>query len=436
MREILKNLGDEDGLRWKRRLTVGLATASRFGAAMILGTSMAIFIGKIGTPFAVSMISTAYFIGVIFFAPVWGALADITGKRKLILIVTGLLTAAALVPLLFVRGVWLPISIRGLYGVFAGGFAPLVLTIVSDHGGKGGRGKEIGFFNSTRAVGFTLGRLFAGLLLGIFTPSRLYTLVIFLTLISTALSALIEDPRQEREGEGKRVALSPMLKEIGRRLFPARGEMEHLKPGGLNWLLIALSLRTMTIIGAFSLIPVYLTSIVGFSEFTMGVVMSVNSILQVGFMYFFGRLVDNSPRKPLIIFGMLGSGIFSLLLALITWPGSFPLQLALASFSFIMVALAYSSMATGVIAFIEDVAPPGRRSELQGLRSTAIGLGGVFGPILLGAIATLASYQTAFALTAGLSFVAAGMAHFLCREPELAAGRGVRPAEVEEKGEG
>jgi MFS family permease len=72
-------------------------------------------------------------------------------------------------------------------------------------------------------------------------------------------------------------------------------------------------------------------------------------------------------------------------------------------------ALTFSALTVGTIAFIGDVAPPDRESELMGLRSTARGLGGVLGPLLVGGLATYLDYASAFVAISVLSFFAAGL---------------------------
>jgi sugar phosphate permease len=64
----------------------------------------------------------------------------------------------------------------------------------------------------------------------------------------------------------------------------------------------------------------------------------------------------------------------------------------------------------------------------MGLRSTAKGLGGVVGPTLVGAAATLAGYQAAFAVASTLAFAAAGLAGLALVESRP-AGAGVTPAD-------
>ncbi|MDX1744739.1 MAG: MFS transporter, partial [Halobacteriales archaeon] len=140
-------------LDWRERVLIAVAPASRMMSGILMGTALAVYIGERGSPFAVSMVLTAYFLGLLLFSPVWGAVADVTGRRRAVLVATGGLATVAALGLLVVDGVWAPIGFRLLYAVFAAGFAPVMLAIVSEHGGAEGRGREIGFYNTARATG-------------------------------------------------------------------------------------------------------------------------------------------------------------------------------------------------------------------------------------------------------------------------------------------
>jgi fucose permease len=104
---------------------------------------------------------------------------------------------------------------------------------------------------------------------------------------------------------------------------------------------------------------------------------------------------------------MAGSGAFALVARAATLPAAPLARAGVAALAFVVIAASFSVMTAGAVAFIGDVAPPTRESELMGLRSTAKGLGGVLGPPLVGAVATAGSYELAFALGSSLAFLAA-----------------------------
>jgi MFS family permease len=369
-----------------------------------MGTALAVYIGDSGSPFAVSMVATAYWIGLMILSPVWGAIADVTGRRRAVLGLTGLAATLAVLPLVVVDGIWEPIGLRGLYAVFAAGYSPVILSIVSTRGGARARGQSVGYFNSTRALGFAGGQLTAGVLLGLLVPDQLFLVIAGLSVVSTLAVIVLTDPTNAQD---KAPSASELLTEVKDRLLPAAGERGHLMTHGLAWLYVALAVRNMTVLGTTALAPPYLVHVVGVSEPVMGVVLSANHGVQVVAMLLLGLMADRAGRKPLIVAGMAGSGLFALLAALATTPPPGVTRVLVAGGAFLVLGTSFSAMSTGAVSFIGDVAPADRESELMGLRSTAKAVGGVIGPILLGVVATLTSYEVAFAGGSLLAFGAA-----------------------------
>ncbi len=410
-----------DGTR--QQCIIAVAAGLRFAAGILMGTAMAVYVGEVGSEFAVSAVLTAYFLGMTLFAPLWGAVADVTGRRRAVVVATGLLATVAVLPLVVVGkagpdlvvplvgvtvdGVWVPVGLRALYAAFAVGFAPVMLAVVSERGGAEERGRSLGFFNSARAVGFSGGQLAVGALLGWLLAPQLYLLIAAVSLVATAFAAMVVDPTPTTTGSfsGREVA-----GEVKRRLLPASEDRAHLRTSGLRWLYVALALRNMTVLGVMSLMPVYLTGPVGVSAFLMGAVLAINPAGQAVFMLLFGRVADAAGRKPLVVGGMAGSGLFGILAGLATVPAVASVRILVAVVAFVTIAASFSAMTTGALAFIGDVAPADRESELMGLRSTAKGVGGVLGPPLLGGVATVASMQTAFLGGSVLALAAAVLA--------------------------
>lgn len=166
----------------------------------------------------------------------------------------------------------------------------------------------------------------------------------------------------------------------------------------------------MTQKGLGSVLPVFLLAEVGISEVTMGALLAISPTLRTVFMYQFGRVTDKVGRKPLIVIGLVGAGLQALALAGAQAPDALVARVSLAAMGFVIHAITFSALTTGTIAFIGDVAPVQRESELMGLRTTARGVGRVIGPLLIGVVATLWSYEVAFVGSSVLAFAAAGLA--------------------------
>lgn len=138
--------------------------------------------------------------------------------------------------------------------------------------------------------------------------------------------------------------------------------------------------------------------------------MSLNTASQILLMYLFGHVVDRTGRKPAIVAGIGGSVIYGLMIAGLKLIDFFPLQIAVAASSMILIAVAYSAMSIGIISFIGDVAPEEREGELQGLRSTSVGVAGILGPMTIGGFATYLGFSKAFVIISGFALVATVMA--------------------------
>lgn len=383
-----------------QRAVTGVAGAAHIGAAIMMGTVMAVYVGREASPFAVGLVSTAYFFGLVFFAPVWGAIADLTGRRRLVLVASAGLATACILPLAVVDGVWLQLAFRACYAVFAAGFLPVALTIVSEHGGASERGRSIGSFNSARSVGFTGARFFGGLLLGLLAAQSVYLVVAGVSLLATLAALFVDDPTPDPD---RTLSFRELVAAIRTRLLPAVDQREHLTTNGLQWLYLALSLRNLSWLGVASLLPVYLITEVGSSEALMGILLSVSPVVEVGAMYLFGRLADTAGRKPLVVAGMAGHVLAVGLLAAATMPAVTRTGQLLAGAGLLVKGLTFSAMVAGTVAFIGDVSPADRESGLMGLRSTAKGVGGMVGPLAVGSIATVTSYETAFVAAAAVS---------------------------------
>jgi len=389
-----------------QRVAIGVAAAANRCRAILMGTAMAVYIGRVGTPFEVSLVFTVYWFGLMAFSPVAGAVADATGRRRAVLVGTALLSTLAILPLTVLDGVRGPLAFRGLFAVFAAGFLPVMLAVVSERGGATGRGQSLGYFNSTQAVGFTAAQLLAGLLLGLVAPWALYLFVAAVSAVVFVAALFVRDPAPP---EGASATLRGIAAEVKRRLFPAQGDREHLRTNGLRSLYAAVLVRNMTVLGISSLLPVYLLSTVGVSEFVMGVLLAINPAGQMGFMYLFGRVADGRGRKPLIVAGMAGAGAHALVMAAAVLPGTVALRAVVAGAGLFVIAAAYSAETTGTYAFIGDIAPTTRESELMGLHSTFRGFGGMAGPALIGSLATVTSFETAFAAASLLAFGGTGL---------------------------
>lgn len=409
---IRRRLGGDTAL-------VALAAVTRILGGALLGTSLAVHVGRTGSPLAVSLLATSFSVGIILFAPVWGAVADVTGRRRLVLVGTGLGATVAVTPLFAVDAVAaalsavLPVAVdatavavgvRGLYAVFVAGFGPLMLTVVSERGGVEGRGRAVGAYNSFSAAGAGSGQFVAGVLLGALAPTGVYVVVAAVSFVATAVVGLVDSGGSRPDPDAGSV-----VAEVRSRLLPAAHERGHLRTNGLDWLYLGLAGRQAAVSGVGALMPVYIVSTLALPELWMGAILAFNPLSQTALMYHLGGVVDDAGRKPMIALGMAGSAGFGLVAAAAAFAPAGLGAAAVLAVGYVVLAAAYSAMWTGAVAFVADVAPENRESELMGLASTARSVGGALGPLFVGSVAAVAGYPAAFAAGSLLALGAAGL---------------------------
>jgi multidrug resistance protein len=119
----------------------------------------------------------------------------------------------------------------------------------------------------------------------------------------------------------------------------------------------------------------------GASGTQVGLLITVYSIAQFFLAPFWGRLSDRVGRRPILIFGLLGSSASYVVFA---FAGS----LGILFLSRIMAGIGGATVPVAQ-AYIADITPPERRAGNLGLIGAAFGLGFIFGPALGGILAPI-----------------------------------------------
>jgi MFS transporter, DHA1 family, tetracycline resistance protein len=128
------------------------------------------------------------------------------------------------------------------------------------------------------------------------------------------------------------------------------------------------------------LLPFYAESF-GASALTIGLLGTSFSLMQFLFSPIWGRWSDKIGRKPIILIGLLGSGLSYVTLAL---AGSLALLFA----ARIIGGIAGANIPTAQ-AYIADVTTPENRARGMGMIGAAFGLGFIFGPAIGGLLSRI-----------------------------------------------
>lgn len=407
------------GLDTRQKWTVGLAGATRSASGGLLATALAVYVGRDGSPLAVGLLSAAFFFSMMVFSPVWGAVGDLTGRRRGLLVLLSAATTVLALAFALAQSVWGLVGLRGVYAAFAVGFGPLMLSLVGSMAGAARRGRAAGFFSSVVAVGDVGAQAAVGPLLVALAPAELFAVVATLSLVGTLAVARLRDPRPPN---GDDPGVAAVARRVRRQLLPTPDERRTLREEGLTWLYAALAIRHAAVKGVGSLVPIFLLTQVGVSEVVMGLLLTVGSAAQVVIMPVVGRVADRGSRKRLVVAGILVSGAYGVVLAVAALPASFALRVLVAAAGFLAIAVGFSVMDIATISLVGDAVAPDREAAFVGLRSTAAGAGGVVGPLLVGGLVVAVGYVPAFAATSLLAVVAAAVVAVTLVEPDRQTG--------------
>jgi len=150
-------------------------------------------------------------------------------------------------------------------------------------------------------------------------------------------------------------------------------------------------LRYTAYLGSFALLPIFFASIS--STFWAGMLVAIYMGLSGVLMTPIGNFSDKFGRKPIVIFGLVGTSIALVLYAIST-------TLLLLIVTQIFYSLVFASIYTGGSAFVSDVAPESKHNEAMGFLNSSITFGAVVGSIIAGIIAEMLGMRIMFLILA------------------------------------
>lgn len=410
-----------------------LASLSLATLLSSLGTSIASvglpsLMQNFGASFqSVQWVVLAYLLAITTLIVSAGRLADMFGRRPLLLGGIALFTSASVLCGL-APSLWLLIAVRGVQGVGAALMMALTLAFVAETVNKERTGSAMGLLGAMSAIGTTLGPSLGGLLiagfgwraiflvnvpLGVLTfalawralPARsktvqadrgrfdlMGTILLALTLAAYALAMTL--------GRGNFGALNISLlviAGIGVVLF-ARVQTKVKKPliqlaSFRNFQLsasLAMSLVVATVMMATLVVaPFYLSRGLGLDAAMVGLVLSTGPLVSTLSALVAGRLTDRFGAHRMMVAGLLSlaTGTFLLSLAMT--------KLGIAGYvvPITVTCIGYALFQTSNNAAVMTGVGAGERGVVSGLLNLSRNLGLVTGASLMGAIFAVASAE-------------------------------------------
>lgn len=380
-------------------LTLVLAgMLARFGYQMVRSPVLPRFAQDLGAaPEMIGLIVAASTITGIFVKLPAGALSDIVGRKRMMLL--GCLFFAGppfLYP--FVQNPIPLLFLRFLHGFATAIFSPVASAYVADLFQEG-RGEKLGWFASANDVGATVGPLLGGFVL-FYTASypATYFFVGILGLLPLLMVLRLPDEAEEPQGGGL-------------------NRWETFKAGvaevaGSRPVLIASSLEASMYLGygAFlGFLPPYAKGI-GFNDAQIGLVLGAQLGTTMVAKPLGGRLSDRIGRKPMILLGLF---LCALTLPLVPLTRPFSILLGLSALFGLGVALVTPS----TTALVADLVKAGRMGSAMGVFGTIWDTGEASGPIVAGFLIASLGYFSAFVAIACLMALAAILFAVSVRDP-------------------
>ena len=352
--------------------------------------------------FSIGLVFAAFSLARTFIAPWIGQISDRTGRRKIILIG---LCGYTLVSVLYVlaTALWHIGVLRFIQGAAAVMVTPIAQAYIGDITPEGKEGRYINFFYSSMFFGMALGPLIGGSL------SELWSYkAAFLAMGALSLGAL--------------GLVSWILPESERQTSPSEPRRQH-SGGGIHLIrndaVKALSIYWMTRgfwrQGFNTFYPLFAGKLLGASESTIGLVLTVHLLGGALFQIPFGWLADRFRRFPQIVLG-------STLAPLTMIPILFVDQVwAIILLAFLMGAFGAVSRASMLAERIELGKSHGM-GIMAGLQTGAFGMGQMLGPLVSGALVALGGVKAVFPFGAAVGLIGTLLAaRWLRRATRIAA---------------
>jgi multidrug resistance protein len=344
-----------------------------------------------------ALMEGAFGLGMFLFSIPMGTLADRIGRKPIVLIslsgfiVTNLVLATVNIPLVF-------ILIRFVEGVSISGLMPASMAMVGDTVPREKRGRWIGFITAAQAAGFALGPGIGGFLYQAWGFSSAFLISAAIALIASLL-ALVMLPETLSEHVREQARLSRVKKrQVEKRsngASPAR--VPVLLRAFLPLLIVDCG---VTFIYPFVLpqYPFFFAKVLGYSVAQFGVIVSVYGLALAAFPMFLGSMSEVFPKKLLII---LGSLLYSALNVGMLFLHQYALLIGAATVTGIGNALLIPALSTIYLCATTEQ----NRSQVMGIRGTAISLGMLLGPLTQALASPWITPQMTFAIGIVLSLV-------------------------------
>ena len=398
-----------------RRELVPLYLTSFFAylAYMLVPPILPIYAEQLGANLIeISILFSSFFLTYLLFTVIWGSLSDTLRRRRPFLMGGLFASGFILIGFYFSRNVYELIGLSLIRGIAVGAFTPIALAIASNLNGEK-RGSGMGIMNAALSSGWFVGALASGFLVELFSITFPFIAAAFITFLAAIIVIFVISDYEflsttKSNPSSEPANLKKVVNDLKRRFTVMLKKDEFVRKRGLSTVYLTLILRHGGLLGLYSLFPLYVVQ-VGGTPAQVGVLYTLSMGTQAVFMFMMGLCCDRIGRKPVMIMGLLASGLSAI------WFGLSSSPIALIP-SQVLVAFGYASVTVSATTIVADVAPKENRGEGMGLIMTSLGIGATIGPLIAGFLAELFGLATMMFIMASLPL--AGLLLFSIRMKE------------------
>lgn len=336
------------------------------------------------------------FAGIsVFSFPIWGAVSDYMGRRKVLMVFGMAATAPIFLLIALQREVLHLVLLRGSTAIFKGAAIPTTWALVSDISPPERVGRNMGVLGSIETAGFAVGPVVGGLLVDSFGFPVLWTFVAVVCIVGAIIFLLWgSDPPNAKRGAKRGL------------FFEAFRKPEVLSRISVLCFSLSILLLGYSLLGPN--LNVYLFNELALSRSMVGMLsfagMGVATLIQP----IVGSYSDRHGRRPFLAVGALSlaSGNVALFLAR-DLPSAVLAQILISNYNiFQFVGSAY----------IADVVPETDRSAAMGLFGSGGSLSRSLASAVGGHVIALTSARTVISISPLFPVLSIAIVLFLLKE--------------------
>jgi MFS family permease len=309
-----------------------------------------------------------------------GANIDRRGRRRALVLSTGLATAALSLFMLTDMPTWIAL-VNGLMGIAAAGILVSSLALMADYAPRQKRGREMGVFQFVQIFGWLFGFAVGGVLTEVFAdaPGMIFMVASTLCAVATVYAYINVREPEMTSYTTDHLAWSHLF-----NVLRQRSVVLLIMP----WLIIYLLIGSM-----FTFFPKASFEELNMTGFQLTGLLVLGGVIILATLVVFGYLSDRYGRIPVMAIGAIGMLCLMISVGLMvsTAPEDAAEGVLEDHFNKYIVPIAASAFLAGAfapsaLAALVDVSSQRRKGMTMGVYSFAISLAMATGPIISGAL--------------------------------------------------